>query len=333
MLRGGITMVNSGSSPLARGLLGARRAVLRMLRIIPARAGFTMRGGWPALVSRDHPRSRGVYLIDRSVPSECIGSSPLARGLRGRRPAEGEVRGIIPARAGFTSPHPGPPAPCPDHPRSRGVYPVLSRLAGAVEGSSPLARGLPGGAGSCTHGLRIIPARAGFTRKEDGVGDGPADHPRSRGVYCPAGVPSSFGGGSSPLARGLPVRLDDFDDDARIIPARAGFTASLTFFSASWYGSSPLARGLRRRRQIIQRGLGIIPARAGFTICGGRMVGRGGDHPRSRGVYEDRAVVDAYVGGSSPLARGLRQHAGVLRRETRIIPARAGFTRRRSRAR
>ena len=50
------------------------------------------------------------------------------------------------------------------------------------------------------------------------------------------------------------------------------------------------------------------------------------DHPRSRGVYEAFFSVGAACGGSSPLARGLRERGDDGERATRIIPARAGFT-------
>ena len=51
--------------------------------------------------------------------------------------------------------------------------------------------------------LRIIPARAGFTRSPRGHARRAADHPRSRGVYHD-GVEGGTGDvGSSPLARGL----------------------------------------------------------------------------------------------------------------------------------
>ena len=53
---------------------------------------------------------------------------------------------------------------------------------------------------------------------------------------------------------------------------------------------------------------------------------RGTDHPRSRGVYLRRAEVFSILIGSSPLARGLRFRPVLLRRASRIIPARAGFT-------
>ena len=73
--------------------------------------------------------------------------------------------------------------------------------------------------------------------------------------------------------------------------------------------------------------VGIIPARAGFTNLPTFSVLNNGDHPRSRGVYRmSRKTVPA-CDGSSPLARGLpRVLLGQLR-QSRIIPARAGFTR------
>ena len=112
-------------------------------------------------------------------------------------------------------------------------------------------------------------------------------------------------------------------------------------------GSSPLARGLLRRERGPRRRRRIIPARAGFTGVGGRNPCTDRDHPRSRGVYGPRTGARAAGWGSSPLARGLRQHhrlrppprrdhprsRGVYARlgpaargAPGIIPARAGFT-------
>ena len=50
------------------------------------------------------------------------------------------------------------------------------------------------------------------------------------------------------------------------------------------------------------------------------------DHPRSRGVYFNRYFALRGAGGSSPLARGLRDEIPRKRYFWRIIPARAGFT-------
>ena len=132
----------SGSSPLARGLLGAGVRLLVREGIIPARAGFTSVRPLCGPGSGDHPRSRGVYPCHHSCSPASSGSSPLARGLRGHRHRPRRGRRIIPARAGFTS----APTRCrrgvTDHPRSRGVYTTRWRRPLTRRGSSPLARGL-----------------------------------------------------------------------------------------------------------------------------------------------------------------------------------------------
>ena len=297
------------------------------------------------------------------------GSSPLARGLRAvscrtvcrcgiiparagfTRPASPLTRGqrIIPARAGFTISVDLDGVCAEDHPRSRGVYDGADLAPVPDAGSSPLARGLPPSSRRGKTMRRIIPARAGFTRRSLPLLQGGEDHPRSRGVYGASCDHPGCEAGSSPLARGLLEGVGDRRPRLRIIPARAGFTprpgparpgARDHPRSRGVYrirgneddvilGSSPLARGLRR---VFIRRLGmarIIPARAGFTASNPGTGWSRGDHPRSRGVYfgldEDSRIVD----GSSPLARGLRfwspHRGGVIR----IIPARAGFTDRR----
>ena len=73
--------------------------------------------------------------------------------------------------------------------------------------------------------VRIIPARAGFTRSVTVMVTHWSDHPRSRGVYSGLSTDQAVSAGSSPLARGL---LDDvvaITVGDRIIPARAGFTS------------------------------------------------------------------------------------------------------------
>ena len=173
------------------------------------------------------------------------------------------------------------------------------------------------------------------------------DHPRSRGVYVAAVALTGMGTGSSPLARGLQRSDGSSSLLARIIPARAGFTPANQQESSSetdhprsrgvymdWVpepsspsGSSPLARGLRRHNQIQTNARRIIPARAGFTSRSKWLVLSRRDHPRSRGVYSLIPCHAATMPGSSPLARGLRHARQRRRRDRRIIPARAGFTR------
>ena len=132
-----------GSSPLARGLHQTEPSQNLCVRIIPARAGFTLSppttsptpaGSSPlarglrrpgrrrSSDAPDHPRSRGVYATRSMGGAISRGSSPLARGLRPAPRARGPARWIIPARAGFTDRTRRGPLICRDHPRSRGVY-------------------------------------------------------------------------------------------------------------------------------------------------------------------------------------------------------------------
>ena len=152
--------------------------------------------------------------------------------------------------------------------------------------------------------------------------------------------------GSSPLARGL-LSPGNYEIDLnRIIPARAGFTASRSPKAVperdhprsrgvygrcrrarQWCrGSSPLARGLPEDALEAGDLLGIIPARAGFTRAQRSRWPAGPDHPRSRGVYAAIMRHTSAVAGSSPLARGLPVSVALLFCRFRIIPARAGFT-------
>ena len=182
------TAARTGSSPLARGLRGPLSFVDRLARIIPARAGFTRPGTAAYSPSADHPRSRGVYQSRRPIPASTTGSSPLARGLPPVAGAAAAAGGIIPARAGFTDSQMEQDLNDEDHPRSRGVYRGRMSPISIPRGSSPLARGLRDDALTHPRVIRIIPARAGFTRGASRGGWWPADHPRSRGVY-PEHVP------------------------------------------------------------------------------------------------------------------------------------------------
>ena len=154
--------------------------------------------------------------------------------------------------------------------------------------------------------------------------------------------------GSSPLARGLPGVRAAGSVPVGIIPARAGFTPPSTattvpcrdhprsrgvYLSANHLafpgnGSSPLAWGLQPRLRSIHLHLGIIPARAGFTTTTPLDCRVWADHPRSRGVYAPAIEGQAVFQGSSPLARGLLEPLALLSDPHRIIPARAGFTKR-----
>ena len=276
----------------------------------------------------DHPRSRGVYAAVTPASSSPSGSSPLARGLRRRRPSPARPDRIIPARAGFTSclrwqpssaswiipARAGFTAACSprdavrrDHPRSRGVYGPVQAHQGVGDGSSPLARGLRAEVGRLRAADRIIPARAGFTSgrlPQEAAGQ---DHPRSRGVYHQRPRHRHAPLGSSPLARGLRGGLGRHVSGSPDHPRSRGVYRSPDLTADTKDGSSPLARGLLGEVLTIKDIIGIIPARAGFTYSRRRRTRVRKDHPRSRGVYELSHLVCSDFEGSSPLARGLRK--------------------------
>ena len=204
-------------------------------------------------------------MTSRNSFADVLGSSPLARGLLpgpGRPPGG---RRIIPACAGFTARRVAHAGARRDHPRLRGVYYCKEWACAAMEGSSPLARGLPLQAHVALPRRGIIPACAGFTCRARPGCPWNWDHPRLRGVYNSTRSITAMDLGSSPLARGLRILLGGGAGSRGIIPACAGFTIKIAsairndadhprlrgvyairqIDAEARPGSSPLARGLR----------------------------------------------------------------------------------------
>ena len=194
-----------GSSPLARGLRRFYSRSIVLLGDHPRSRGVYAAGDVVVgQVGGSSPLARGLPYADRRTAGTLVGSSPLARGLRRKRAPLSPVQGIIPARAGFTPQYHTLGRPPRDHPRSRGVYRLRTRMREIMPGSSPLARGLPALQSDSPPETRIIPARAGFTYHALNIMVTAADHPRSRGVYSLTRYRPLYNEGSSPLARGLP---------------------------------------------------------------------------------------------------------------------------------
>ena len=214
----------TGSSPLSRGIRGAERCSEGVGGIIPALAGNTRSTANMLKMHADHPRSRGEYQPHHPRPDPHRGSSPLSRGIPGRRGNEPQVRGIIPALAGNTSPVFPDSWVATDHPRSRGEYVVTGFGSKLPAGSSPLSRGIPRAGAPRGRGLGIIPALAGNTSHLSSKVLCCKDHPRSRGEYELFFFQLRRRLGSSPLSRGILVLLCERYVSRRIIPALAGNT-------------------------------------------------------------------------------------------------------------
>ena len=91
-----------GSSPLARGTRAKELCNYTGHRLIPARAGNTVRRNPETRKCPAHPRSRGEHRALEIDPAEVCGSSPLARGTRYLTLAVETSTRLIPARAGNT---------------------------------------------------------------------------------------------------------------------------------------------------------------------------------------------------------------------------------------
>ncbi len=88
------------------------------------------------------------------------------------------------------------------HPRSRGEHQTVVNDGFIRNGSSPLARGTPLDPIHAVKPDRLIPARAGNTRRYFVGVPLVAAHPRSRGEHAQTALVIGGCSGSSPLARG-----------------------------------------------------------------------------------------------------------------------------------
>ena len=148
-----------GSSPLARGKHHPCGRWAGGSGLIPARAGKTIAIARCVRPCWAHPRSRGENPSAVCAFTVRVGSSPLARGKPRGLASTSAHYGLIPARAGKTTPCPhGPRRPaahprsrgencsghgslcCRAHPRSRGENCKVQRVHLSSSGSSPLAR-------------------------------------------------------------------------------------------------------------------------------------------------------------------------------------------------
>ena len=91
-----------GSSPHARGPRHGIAQDMSHQGIIPACAGSTVKTGEDFSSDLDHPRMRGVHLIEDVGGQLNPGSSPHARGPLTAPDTDTPVLRIIPACAGST---------------------------------------------------------------------------------------------------------------------------------------------------------------------------------------------------------------------------------------
>ena len=380
-------LANFGSSPRVRGKQVCWRSLAASFRLLPTRAG-KLDGGHhgggreglipacagktamrhvPSGVVAAHPRVCGENEHQEAVKAQYSGSSPRVRGKPAAASTFPALSGLIPACAGKTRGCSRAGTPRPAHPRACGENDVHAEASVRFEGSSPRVRGKRAPPSSAGHRGRLIPARAGKTRKPPASPPPETAHPRACGENDVPAAPVLPQLGSSPRVRGKRGHPPGHRVGAGLIPARAGKTARggrpprasrahpracgenrhCEGGAHGERGSSPRVRGKRpeprpgfsrlrliparagkqERRSRSPRGARLIPARAGKTTWTASG-GRGtAAHPRVCGENEVSVRRCASGEGSSPRVRGKRYDAAPRQGLRRLIPACAGKTR------
>ncbi|EFW09849.1 hypothetical protein HMPREF9005_1173 [Actinomyces sp. oral taxon 178 str. F0338] len=356
----------AGSSPRVRGKLGDEGYDAVGGGLIPARAGKTAIEAGKALATAAHPRACGENSLMSARASRNSGSSPRVRGKHGLDQRNGQIRGLIPARAGKTGWRRRRWAGRPAHPRACGENGHRGGQGPGNRGSSPRVRGKRPGSEPSRDPRGLIPARAGKTSSPSSSMDDSTAHPRACGENLVCGHGASAPRGSSPRVRGKRRRYRLGRRSTRLIPARAGKTYRVPFEmwatrahpracgenalsraipavrgahpracgenarvpmgAVTCAGSSPRVRG-KRSSWFGGRGPpGLIPARAGKTGRQQECTRRRTAHPRACGENLSVRIPTPARSGSSPRVRGKLEGVAGEPQPGGLIPARAGKT-------
>ena len=192
-----------------------------------------------------------------------MGSSPRGRGKPRTHGAHARADGLIPARAGKTTRRRASPPTSRAHPRAGGENTAMQSLNGSIPGSSPRGRGKLEVWSEGSLRWRLIPARAGKTRRILREVRPRQAHPRAGGENAPPLRRTLVPTGSSPRGRGKRMASLPRPAPSRLIPARAGKTFP------GW-----LNRGARRAHP-------RAGGENGAWLCG--CLGLWGSSPRGRG--------------------------------------------------
>ena len=210
--------------------------------ITPAHAGNTVSFLPTAADQWDHPRTRGEYRMSAHSPKSNWGSPPHTRGIRVIKELRPTWVGITPAHAGNTIGSYLSQYLAKDHPRTRGEYIDMYKVALEDVGSPPHTRGILVAQRYRWRRDGITPAHAGNTASIASATCSVGDHPRTRGEYLAQSVVVVIYPGSPPHTRGIRKVNAQEIPNGGITPAHAGNTG---FFSRwkikSW--DHPRTRG------------------------------------------------------------------------------------------
>ncbi len=218
-------MVPAGSSPHVQGAPGTSSAGPSTYGAHPrARAGSTRTTSPGSSPPRAHPRACGEHSGRLRGRRTSTGSSPRVRGAQHVIETEGTQHGLIPARAGSTTPRSAGCRCTWAHPRACGEHEPVGGDGRIHQGSSPRVRGALA-VGVADDGVAgLIPARAGSTSPRSPLSPTPRAHPRACGEHPPTDAFVVGSAGSSPRVRGAQPISSEPCARSGLIPARAGST-------------------------------------------------------------------------------------------------------------
>ena len=171
-------------------------------------------------------------------------------------------------------------------------------------GSSPHARGAPGGRGGRLKFTGIIPACAGSTSASRRRGGRVEDHPRMRGEHVRGVRGVGRRPGSSPHARGALSAASAVSTTTGIIPACAGSTRARSCRAAP-SGDHPRMRGEHHSRfDALLLSLGSSPHARGAPRTRAWSPASARDHPRMRGEHRGAGQARRRVAGIIPACAG-----------------------------
>ena len=194
-------------------------------RLIPARAGKTLKSKSYAPRSTAHPRACGENGVVGVWGRLVGGSSPRVRGKPERIRRTSSATGLIPARAGKTSRVHRSGLRRRAHPRACGENSPTPSSARLDRGSSPRVRGKLRSLYRASYGDGLIPARAGKTYTLSSPAGSLSAHPRACGENALGKASGSLTSGSSPRVRGKRWSCRPRRRIRGLIPARAGKTS------------------------------------------------------------------------------------------------------------
>ena len=215
-----------GSSPHTWGTLLAVEVERGAGRFIPTHVGNTACSPATSRHPSVHPHTRGEHPQPGHPRRQSDGSSPHTWGTLPASEVLAEMGRFIPTHVGNTSASYGYPPPGAVHPHTRGEHVSIVLMETVDDGSSPHTWGTLGDTADTAGKARFIPTHVGNTQRLQGLSQGQAVHPHTRGEHAASITGATSCSGSSPHTWGTLKAAGRVRFWDRFIPTHVGNTGS-----------------------------------------------------------------------------------------------------------